>query len=180
MLPKIVVMGVSGCGKSTVGAALAQTLGVRFLDGDDLHAPDCVAKMALGQPLTDADRWPWLARVAQALRAADDGGLVVACSALRRAYRDALRADGPADLRFVHLVGERGVVAARLAARGGHFMPPTLLDSQFGALETPTDEPDVATVSIDAPVERIVASAFLALRRHEPAQRDCGRQHPRG
>jgi carbohydrate kinase (thermoresistant glucokinase family) len=178
MPPKVVVMGVSGCGKSTVGAVLAQALGARFLDGDDLHAPDCVAKMALGQPLTDADRWPWLARVAQALRSTD-GGLVVACSALRRAYRDALRAGGPPGLRFVHLAGEREVVAARLAARGGHFMPPALLDSQFRALEAPLDEPDVASISIDAPIERIVQRAFQMLRHTEQAQRHCGSERPR-
>jgi gluconokinase len=130
---KLVVMGVSGCGKTTLGRALAERLGAAFVDADDLHPVANVAKMAAGQPLTDADRWPWLDLVAQALR--DRAPVVVACSALRRAYRDRLRRAG--DVRFLHLAAPQEVIAGRLAARQGHFMPPGLLTSQYATLEPP-------------------------------------------
>ena len=151
-----VVMGVSGCGKSTVGAAFAAAIGGRFIDGDDLHPPENVAKMSAGVPLTDADRWPWLTLVGATLT----GDVVVGCSALKRAYRDRIRAvAGP--VRFLHLAGSKAVIAARMAARPGHFMPLGLLDSQFAALEPPGPDEDAVTVDIDQSLEAIVA-ALLA------------------
>ena len=151
-----VVMGVSGCGKSTVGAAFAAAIGGRFIDGDDLHPPENVAKMSAGVPLTDADRWPWLTLVGATLT----GDGVVGCSALKRAYRDRIRAvAGP--VRFLHLAGSKAVIAARMAARPGHFMPLGLLDSQFAALEPPGPDEDAVTVDIDQSLDAIVA-ALLA------------------
>ena len=128
---KIVVMGVSGCGKSRIGAALAKRLGLRFLDGDSLHPQANIAKMAQGTPLDDDDRAPWLDVVGAALGAQAD---IVACSALKRAYRDRIRAQAPSAV-FVHLAGDRAVLAHRVASRPGHFMPPVLLDSQLATLE---------------------------------------------
>lgn len=156
----IVVMGVSGAGKTTVGRAVAERLGLRFCDGDDLHPASNVAKMAAGIPLTDEDRWPWLARVRQELRA---GGVVVACSALARRYRDALRgADG---VRFLDLEVSDETARQRLAHRTGHYMKPDMVDSQFETLEAPgPDEAgDVAVVSaggesLDETVERAIAA----------------------
>lgn len=153
--PLIVVMGVSGSGKSTVGALLAQRLGVPFEDADALHPAANVAKMAAGIPLTDDDRWPWLALVGQALHAASSTGLVVACSALKRAYREAILAEAPA-VRFVYLHGSRELLAERLGQRKGHFMPLSLLDSQLATLEPlAADEPGV-TVGIAEDPEEIV------------------------
>jgi carbohydrate kinase (thermoresistant glucokinase family) len=135
----VVVMGVTGCGKSTVGEALAGDLGWRFLDADDFHPPANVAKMAAGTPLTDEDRWPWLDRLAAEMRAINGAGghAVLACSALRQAYRDRLAAAG--DVRFVHLAGDMATIAERLAARRHRYMPPSLLASQFATLEPPGD-----------------------------------------
>lgn len=144
-VPRVVVMGVSGSGKSTVGWLLARRLGVAFVDADGLHPASNVAKMSVGEPLTDADRLPWLSAVAAELAAAP-GGAVVACSALRRRYRDVLR-DGAPGVAFVHLDGSREVLAARLAARLDHFMPASLLDSQLATLE-PLG-PDEAGVVLD-------------------------------
>jgi carbohydrate kinase (thermoresistant glucokinase family) len=154
----IVVMGVCGCGKSSVGQGIAAALGLPFTDGDDLHPPANVAKMASGQPLTDADRWPWLTRVGETLA---PGG-VVACSALKRAYRDHIRAAAP-DTIFVYLHGDRALLAARLAARPNHFMPPALLDSQLATLEPPLDEPRCITVDIAGPKDQVIAAALKAL-----------------
>ena len=131
---RIIVMGVSGCGKTTIGDLVARELGVPFLDGDSLHPVENVAKMAAGTPLTDDDRWPWLATVGSELANAGDGGLVLACSALRRSYRDAIREQAP-DTVFLHLHGSKDVLARRLEGRSGHFMPTTLLDSQLATLE---------------------------------------------
>ncbi|GAA3751364.1 gluconokinase [Microbacterium kribbense] len=130
--PAIVVMGVSASGKSSVGVALADRLGIRFVDADDLHPQANVVKMAAGMPLDDADRAPWLDAVATRLAA---GGIVVACSALKRAYRDGLRSSAP-DTVFVHLTGSGELLAQRAAARHGHFMPASLLASQLATLET--------------------------------------------
>ena len=153
---QLIVMGVSGCGKSTLGAALAHTWGVPVIEGDALHAPDSVAKMAAGIALVDADRWPWLDRIGAALNAAGTGG-VASCSALRRAYRDRLRqAVGP-HLRFVMLDLPRDVLEWRMTQRPGHYMPPALLDSQLRTLERPVDETDVLVVDGTAPVEDMVA-----------------------
>lgn len=165
-------MGVSGCGKSTVGGLLAGLLGWPLEEGDDLHPPANVAKMAAGHALTDADRGPWLDRVAAWIRArvaADEPGIIT-CSALKRAYRDVLRADGMADhVIFVHLRGSEERIAARLATRHGHFMPGTLLDSQFQTLEPPGPDERSITVDIDRPpreqAEEIVRRLDLASAR---------------
>jgi gluconokinase len=156
---RAVIMGVSGCGKTSVGLGVSAALGVRFVDGDDLHPAANVAKMAAGIPLTDEDRRPWLDRVAGVL--ADRAPVIVGCSALRRVYRDRLRRAG--EVRFIHLTGPRDLIAARMTARTGHYMPPALLDSQFAALEVPGPDEAVA-VSIDAPLDEIVARATEALR----------------
>lgn len=153
----LVVMGVSGSGKSTVADRLAARLGWRFADGDSFHPASNVAKMSAGQPLTDEDRWPWLQAIADeidCLSAADERA-VIACSALKRAYREVLM-HGRDDVRIVFLDGTQDLIAARLAARKGHFMPPGLLASQFKTLERPEADERPITVSIDAPVERIV------------------------
>lgn len=126
-------MGVSGCGKSTVGRLLAQELGGTFIDGDDLHPETNIAKMSAGQPLTDQDREPWLRLIAQQLQTGP-AATVVACSALRRSYRDIIRAQAPETV-FIHLDGTRDVLASRLTVRPGHFMPTSLLDSQLATLE---------------------------------------------
>ncbi|RBM21901.1 hypothetical protein DI005_08810 [Prauserella sp. PE36] len=142
----LVVMGVSGCGKTTVGRLLAAELRAGFVDADDLHSAEARAKMAAGVPLTDDDRAPWLARVAAriAQSAAHGGRLVVACSALRRTYRDALRAGAGVPLEFVHLHGDAGLIASRMADREGHFMPAGLLPSQLATLERlEADEPGI-------------------------------------
>ncbi|MEU9455950.1 gluconokinase, GntK/IdnK-type [Streptomyces sp. NPDC048277] len=147
----VVVMGVSGSGKSTVGARLADLLGVPFLEADDLHPASNRAKMASGHPLDDADRRPWLAAVTEWIRAAAASGQggVAACSALRRAYRDRFRRTG-ADVRFVYLALDRAVAERRLARRRGHFMPARLLDSQYATLDPlHADEPGV-TVDVNA------------------------------
>lgn len=147
--PLLVVMGVSGSGKTTVGELLATRLGVPFADADDLHSRANIALMAAGHPLTDEDRWPWLAKVGAALSAAESTGLVMACSALKRSYRDAILSAEPR-ARFVSLDGSRDLLVARLSNRHGHFMPPELLDSQLAALEPlATDEPGI-TVRLEA------------------------------
>ena len=155
------VMGVSGAGKSTVGIAIAEKLGVNFADADALHPASNVAKMAAGTPLTDADRWPWLDLVGRALADAGDAGLVVACSALKRSYRDAIRAAAPS-ARFVHLVVPRTVLGDRVASRPGHFMPASLVDSQLETLEPlEADEPGVFVDSeggVAATADRAVAA----------------------
>jgi gluconokinase len=129
-------MGVSGCGKSSVGAMLAQSLGVRFIEGDDYHSPANVAKMAAGVPLTDEDRVLWLEALQAEIRQSVEAGvgIVLSCSSLKKRYRDVLRA-GAADLRFAHLEGSRELIAQRMAARTGHYMPLSLLDDQLAVLE---------------------------------------------
>jgi gluconokinase len=156
----VVVMGVSGSGKSTVGAALAARLGVPFEDGDDLHPPENVAKMASGVPLDDADRHPWLERIGAWLAEHRDGG-VIACSALTRAYRDQLRTHCP-EVDFLHLDGSPEVIARRQAGRRGHFMPASLLPTQILTLETLTPEESGIVVDIDQPVDAIVEEYVAA------------------
>ena len=151
MKPLLVVMGVTGAGKSTVGGLIAERLGLGFRDADEFHPPANIAKMSAGQPLEDADRWPWLDAIGAHLAAHRGKGCVVTCSALKRAYRDRLRAAAPG-LRFIHLHGDLALVAARQAARQGHFMPASLVASQFATLEAPRDEPDVVALDVaDAP-----------------------------
>jgi len=157
----VVVMGVSGCGKTAVGSVLAQRLGARFIDADDLHPPANVEKMSAGTPLDDADRAPWLALLNSRLREAAAAGapVVLACSALKQRYRDTLAAGVPR-LRFVHLAGSRDLIAGRLAARQHRYMPAMLLDSQFAALEPPA-----GAIVLDAalPLDALVDAAVLAL-----------------
>lgn len=161
-LPPVVTMGVSGSGKSTVGAALAQRLSVPFADADDFHPQANVAKMSAGHPLDDDDRRAWLDVVGQWLARHRDGG-VVSCSALKRSYRDRLRAHCP-PVTFLYLAGSPDVIGARQAARKGHFMPTTLMRSQFDALEPL--EPDECGVVLDVgPSVDVLIDEFLAAQR---------------
>lgn len=164
---RLVLMGVSGCGKSTVGEGLAAHLGWRFVEGDSLHPSENVAKMAAGQPLNDDDRAGWLATLADLLaHAARTGqGLVVSCSALKRAYRDRLR-EGDAQVLFVHLDGSRDLIAARIAARTHMYMPASLLESQFAALQAP--EPDEQALSLS--VQQPPAELIQRIEQHLQAQ----------
>jgi gluconokinase len=158
----LVVMGVSGCGKSTVAAMLAGRLGWQFAEGDALHPPANVEKMRHGIPLDDADRGPWLTRIVgliEGWRAAGAHGIVT-CSALKRAYREILAA-GRTDVRFVYLKGDRDLIAARLSQRLSHYMPTALLDSQFAALEEPGEDEPCIAVEVGPPPE-VVAEAVLA------------------
>jgi gluconokinase len=158
----VVVMGVSGCGKTAVGNRLAQRLGARFIDADDLHPAANVEKMRAGTPLDDADRAQWLALLNARLREALAAGepVVLACSALKQRYRDTLAAGVPG-LRFVHLAGSRELIAARLAARQHRYMPASLLDSQFAALEVPVD---AIVIDVALPLEAVVDAAAQALQ----------------
>lgn len=158
---RLVVMGVAGCGKSTVGAALAQVMAVPFRDGDDLHPAENVAKMSRGEPLSDADRWPWLALVGQALAKEP---MIIGCSALKRSYRDFITDQAGAPVTFINLAGSRAVIERRMRARQGHFMPPALLDSQFAALEPPMPDENAITVQIDQPLAGVVADVMEKLR----------------
>ncbi len=156
-----VVMGVSGGGKTRVGAAFAKALGIDFVEGDAYHPPENVRRMSSGIPLTDEDRAGWLQSLAVRIREAKDAGtgIVVACSALKRSYRDVLRAGArPAPLQFIYLRGSRAVIGERLAARRGHFMPPALLDSQFATLEEPAPDEHAWVCDVGPPSEEIVAA----------------------
>lgn len=161
----LIVMGVSGSGKSTIAAALAARLQWTFEDGDRFHPASNVEKMRAGHPLSDEDRWPWLEAIADEIgRVCKAGGhVVIACSALKHAYRDVLLR-GRDDVRFVFLNGDQALIAERLARRKGHFMPPGLLDSQFKTLEPPEADERPITVSIDAPVETIIIEIIAQLR----------------
>lgn len=158
----IVVMGVSGCGKTTIGALVAHELGLPFTDGDSLHPVENIAKMAAGTPLNDDDRAPWLQVVGQEL-ASSANGLVVACSALKRSYRDAIRAQAP-DAVFLHLDGTREVLSSRLEGRSGHFMPTTLLDSQLATLEALEADEAAVVIDISVPVPELVSDAVVRLQ----------------
>jgi gluconokinase len=157
----VVVMGVAGCGKSAVGGALAQRLGLPLVEGDDFHPEANIRKMREGVPLQDADRVEWLRTLAAELRARPEGA-VLTCSALKRAYRDTLRAGAP-QLRFVHLALGMDDALARVASRPDHFYPPALVASQFAALEDPASEPGVLAVDATAPIAALVdqAAAWL-------------------
>ena len=161
----IVVMGVSGCGKTSVAEGLAAALSAAFIEGDSLHPAENVEKMSKGIPLDDTDRWPWLDIIGHALSdaLAKDESVVVSCSALKKAYRDRLRAAVGGSLSFVYLRGSRDLLLARMTARRNHFMPASLLDSQLATLEDPTGEAGVVTVDIDASIDRIVAAALQGL-----------------
>jgi gluconokinase len=158
----VVVMGVSGSGKTTVGTALAEALGVEYAEADTFHSPENIAKMSSGTPLTDEDRWPWLQAIAEWIGKHDATAGVVTSSALKRVYRDLLRTGG--DTWFLHLHGCHDLVAERLKSRKGHFMPASLLDSQLGTLEPlEADEPGLVVEAAESP-EKIVATALNALR----------------
>ena len=160
----VVVMGVSGSGKTTVGRALAARLGWPFKEGDDLHPPANIAKMRSGRPLTDADRAPWLAAVARWIRQWRRAGVsgVVTCSALKRDYRRRL-ARGRPEVLFVFLRGDAATISQRIAHRGDHFMPPALLSSQFADLQPPTADEGAIVVEVDQPVDRQVESIVRSL-----------------
>jgi carbohydrate kinase (thermoresistant glucokinase family) len=159
---RVVVMGVAGSGKTTVGERLATALGARYVEADSAHPPENIAKMSAGIPLTDDDRWPWLERLAGELAGGDP--VVVTCSALKRRYRDVLRTAG--SVQFVYLAIDRRAATERMAARRDHFMGVGMVDSQFAALEPPSpDETDVITIDGSRPVADLVASALAALGR---------------
>jgi len=160
----VIVMGVSGCGKSTIAAMLAGRMRWEFEEGDALHPPANVAKMASGQPLDDSDRWPWLDAVAAQIDAWRTSGRsgVITCSALKRRYRDILVGDR-SDVRLAYLKGSKALIANRLAARQGHFMPAALLESQLTTLEEPTADERPITVEIGPRPEIIVAQIAEAL-----------------
>jgi gluconokinase len=157
---RVVVMGVSGSGKSTIGVRLASALDAEYVEADDAHPPANIVKMSAGEPLTDADRAPWLDRLTEAL--ADRDRVVISCSALKRSYRDRLRRAG--HVRFVHLAIPIAVARDRLRHRDDHFMGPSMVDSQFDALQPPSsDEHDVHIVDATVPPDEVLAAAIEAL-----------------
>ena len=163
-----VVMGVSGSGKTTVGILLAETLGWQFQEGDKLHPPENVAKMSAGIPLTDADRLPWLRRIAETIdgwRARGESG-VVTCSALKRSYRNIIIGDRP-EVRLVYLKGSPALIGQRMAQRHGHFMPTTLLDSQFSILEEPSPDENPIVVDIGGKPQEIAREIACRLRKFD-------------
>ena len=161
-----VVMGVAGSGKTLLGSALARELGLEFVDGDDFHPPENLRRMAAGIPLTDADRAGWLRAIADWLRVKKHagGGGVAACSALKRSYRDVLRAAAP-DVQFIFLRGSRTLIGERLANRRDHFMPASLLDSQFAALEEPAPDEHAWVCDVTAAPAEIVAALLQRVGR---------------
>lgn len=163
----LVVMGVSGSGKTTIASMLARRLNWAFEDGDWFHPPENIAKMAAGTPLTDEDRTPWLAAIAAWIQARRQDGLhgVVACSALKRAYRTVLVGNDPEAVRIVYLEGSRELIGARMATRHGHFMPTALLDSQFATLEVPGPDERPITISVAPRPTEVVENTVAALER---------------
>ncbi len=171
-MKSVVVMGVCGSGKTTVGMAVAEAIGARFIDGDDLHPRANVIKMREGTPLNDDDRMPWLERINDVFfslqnRSADG---VIVCSALKKKYRDILR-NGNDHVFFLHLTGSKELILERMAKRHGHYMKRDMVDSQFAALEMPgADEPDVANIDIDCPIEEVIARSLKALEALDNAE----------
>jgi carbohydrate kinase (thermoresistant glucokinase family) len=163
---RLIVMGVSGCGKTTLARALSQVLGLEMVDGDDLHLPDSVEKMRVGIPLQDSDRWPWLDRIGAHLAQAQAHGRVVACSALKRAYRDRIRAH-TGEVFFIFLNGDFELIRQRMRQREDHYMPLDLLESQFRTLERPqADESDVIELPITEAIDDLVRRARTAPQAH--------------
>ena len=164
-MPILVIMGATGCGKSTIGAALAERFSLPFMDADDYHPVANVEKMSQGIALEDADRWPWLDILSRAMvkKADAHGGVVCGCSALKRSYRDFLRSHIGKPVQFVLLDGHRSLLLARMNARKDHYMPPSLLDSQLATLERPDADEQAIIVSIDQDVPAIVAAIEAAL-----------------
>ena len=163
----IVVMGVSACGKSTVCEALANKIGLPFADGDTFHPDANIAKMEAGVPLTDVDRWPWLTRIGEEL--GRSGGVVVACAALKRAYRDLICEKAGCPVVFIHLTGTKELLVSRMSQRTAHFMPTSLLDSQLETLEVPGADELSVDIDIDASVDQIVEKAMEFLSAKETA-----------
>ena len=167
----LVLMGVSGVGKTTIGKRLGRTLGWTFRDADEFHPADNIAKMSAGIPLTDNDRWPWLESIGHwlDLQRLHGGKAIVSCSALRRIYRDKLL-HGRGDVKLVFLKGSKALIADRLQRRCDHFMPPALLDSQFKTLEEPTRDERAIVVNVSMPPNRVVADIvrYVAPRQHKP------------
>ncbi|WP_249138776.1 gluconokinase [Phycicoccus avicenniae] len=163
----VVVMGVSGCGKSTVAQGISDAVGLPFAEADRFHPETNIAKMSAGTPLTDADRRPWLAELAawMAAQAREGQSTVMACSALRRSYRDILR-HGPPQVQFVHLDGPADLIAARMSARPDHFMPPALLESQVATLEPLEPDEDGVVLDLRRDPETLVDEAVRWLGRH--------------
>jgi gluconokinase len=171
----VVVMGVSGAGKTTVGKRLADALNAAFFDGDDLFSDEARAMMAAGIALDDAQRWPWLDLVGGTIAAgrANGRGTVVACSALRRAYRDRLRAAVGSSLRLVYLRAEREAMRERVASRRGHYMPASLVESQFATLEPPIGEDDVIQIAADADLSTALPALAARLISLSLGERDA-------
>lgn len=161
---QFIVMGVTSCGKSAVAAALAEQIGAHCIEGDALHGEHNIAKMSRGEPLTDADRWPWLDRVANELAQAAPI-TVASCSALCRRYRDRLRGANAATTAFIHLAAEREVIAERMQVRVDHFMPTSLLDSQFALLEPLEADEQGVVIDVAAPLDSVVADAVAYARK---------------
>ena len=162
----VVVMGVASCGKTTIGEALAEKLNAPFIEGDRLHGEANVAKMAGGTPLTDDNRWPWLARVGEALQG--PSGKIASCSALKKSYRKAIEAAAKRPVFFIHLHGSRDVLAERISKRKGHFMPATLLDSQLATLEMPSADESAVTIDIDQKPKAIIDQALDFILKAKP------------
>ena len=167
MAKAIVVMGVSGCGKTSVAEGIAAALRFGFIEGDLLHPAANVEKMSRGVPLTDEDRWPWLDAIGREMGDAvgKGQGIVVSCSSLRKAYRDRLRQAAGGDVTFVFLKGSRELLLERMRARKNHFMPVNLLDSQLATLEDPSNEPGVVVVDIAPPIATIIDESLRRLQR---------------
>jgi gluconokinase len=161
----VVTMGVCGCGKTSIGQRIASRMGWGFIEGDDLHPAANRDKMASGTPLTDEDRWPWLDRIADRMRAIYQAGgsAVVACSALRQVYRDRLRGSG-ADICFLHLTGDEGMIRQRMENRSGHYMPTGLLDSQLATLEPARADETLCQIDISGDEEEITEAAIRSLQ----------------
>ena len=163
----VVVMGVTACGKTTVGIALAKAIGARFTEGDALHPEANIKKMSAGIPLDDDDRWPWLAKVGESLKG--PGGKVTSCSALKRSYRQRIVQFAQRPVAFVLLHGSEKLLATRIAARKGHFMPPSMLASQLATLEIPGEDELSITIDIAKPIEQQVSEAKAWLQRIAPS-----------
>lgn len=174
MLPStLVIMGVTGSGKTTIGSLLANRTGWEYEDADWFHPPENIAKMKQGQPLTDDDRWPWLHAIARWIKSnhTDNRHGIVACSGLKRAYREILVGDLGDAVRFIYLEGSRALIGERLSMRHNHFMPPSLLDSQFETLEVPEVDENVITISVDAHPRDIVVQILERLELGTVARR---------
>jgi gluconokinase len=164
-VPPLIVMGVSGCGKSSVGEALAAHFDVPYIEGDAMHPPENIAKMSAGTPLDDQDRWPWLDALAARLKAeaAQNGAAVASCSSLKKAYRDRLQAGSGPETRFIFLDCSRKTLDRNQSARKGHFMPPSLLDSQLATLEPPYGEARAIIIDGNPPLDAVLQSIIEKL-----------------